>query len=45
MSTPILSTKTNFFSLPEDEELAALGVQGLKEDLLDRTLNVNTEYR
>jgi len=32
-------------SLPDDEELAALGVQGLKEDMLDRTLNMNVEYR
>jgi staphylococcal nuclease domain-containing protein 1 len=32
-------------SLPEDEELAGLGVQGLKEDLLDQTVKMNVEYR
>jgi len=32
-------------SLPQDEELAALCVQGLKEDLLDQTVNMNVEYR
>jgi len=32
-------------SLPQDEELAALGIQGLKEDLLDQEVNMNVEYR
>jgi len=32
-------------SLPLDEELAALSIQGLKEDLLDRAVNMNLEYR
>ncbi|XP_023328486.1 staphylococcal nuclease domain-containing protein 1 [Eurytemora carolleeae] len=32
-------------SLPGDEELAGLGIQGLKEDLLDQTVKMNVEYR
>jgi len=32
-------------SLPDDAELAALGVSGLREDLLDQSLKMNIEYR
>ncbi len=32
-------------SLPNDEELSALGIQGLKEDLLDKVVKLNVEYR
>jgi len=32
-------------SLPDDAELAALGVAGLREDLLDQSLKMNIEYR
>eukprot|EP00088_Acartia_fossae_P009398 TRINITY_DN1454_c0_g2_i3.p1 TRINITY_DN1454_c0_g2~~TRINITY_DN1454_c0_g2_i3.p1 ORF type:complete len:902 (-),score=331.27 TRINITY_DN1454_c0_g2_i3:535-3240(-) len=32
-------------TLPEDEEYRSMGIQGLKEDLLDQTLNMNVEYR
>lgn len=32
-------------SLPEDEEYRSMGIQELKADLLDQTLNMNVEYR
>jgi hypothetical protein len=32
-------------SLPNDDELSALGIQGLKEDLLDKVVKLNVEYR
>jgi len=32
-------------SLPDDTELAGLGIQGLREDLLDIPLKMNIEYR
>jgi len=32
-------------SLPNDEELASMGIQGLKEDLLDQEVNMNVEYK
>jgi len=32
-------------SLPPDEELAALGIRGLKEDLLDQEVKLNVEYK
>lgn len=32
-------------SMPNDEELSALGIQGLKEDLLDKVVKLNVEYR
>merc|ERR1712080_164807 len=32
-------------SLPQDEELAAQGVQVLKEDILDKTVKLNVEYK
>jgi len=32
-------------ALAPDEELANMGVAGLKEDLLDKTVKLNTEYR
>jgi len=31
-------------SLPQDEELAAQGIQVLKEDILDKTVKLNVEY-
>eukprot|EP00092_Neocalanus_flemingeri_P012907 GFUD01013906.1.p1 GENE.GFUD01013906.1~~GFUD01013906.1.p1 ORF type:complete len:911 (-),score=260.11 GFUD01013906.1:493-3225(-) len=31
--------------LPPDEDLTAQGVQGLKEDLLDKTVKLNVEYK
>ena len=31
--------------LPLDKELAAQGVEGLKEDLLDKTVKLNVEYK
>lgn len=31
--------------LAPDEELASMGIAGLKEDLLDKTVKVNHEYR
>jgi len=31
--------------LPPDEDLMAQGVQGLKEDLLDKTVKLNVEYK
>merc|ERR1712088_489763 len=32
-------------SLPQDEELAAQGVQVLREDILDKTVKLNIEYK
>jgi len=32
-------------SLPADEDFSAQGIQGLKEDLLDRTVKLNVEYK
>jgi len=32
-------------SLPEDEEYRSMGIEELKADLLDQTLNMNVEYR
>jgi len=32
-------------ALAPDEELAAMGISGLKEDLLDKTVKLNVEYR
>jgi len=32
-------------SLATDEDMMAQGIQGLKEDLLDKTVNVNVEYK
>jgi len=32
-------------SLPQDEELAAQGVQVLREDILDKTVKLNVEYK
>jgi len=32
-------------SLPTDEDFRVEGIKGLREDLLDRTLNMNVEYR
>jgi len=32
-------------ALPQDEELAAQGVQVLKEDILDKTVKLNVEYK
>ena len=29
----------------QDDELAAQGVQVLKEDILDKTVKLNTEYK
>ena len=31
--------------LAPDEELANMGISGLKEDLLDKTVKLNNEYR
>ena len=31
--------------LPPDEDLNAQRVQGLKEDLLDKTVKLNVEYK
>ncbi len=35
----------SLISLPNDDELSALGIQGLKEDLLDKVVKLNVEYR
>ena len=32
-------------ALAPDEKLAAMGISGLKEDLLDKTVKLNDEYR
>merc|ERR1712183_483185 len=32
-------------TLPQDEEMAAQGVQVLKEDILDKTVKLNVEYK
>ena len=31
--------------LPSDEELSGQGIQALKEDLLDKTVKINVEYK
>ena len=31
--------------LPTDEELSGQGIQALKEDLLDKTVKLNVEYK
>jgi hypothetical protein len=31
--------------LPQDEELAAQGIHVLKEDILDKTVKLNVEYK
>merc|ERR1739846_59020 len=34
-----------FMTLAPDEDYAASGIQALKEDLLDRKVKINTEYK
>ena len=31
--------------LPSDEEMSGQGIQALKEDLLDKTVKINVEYK
>ena len=31
--------------LPSDEEMSGQGIQALKEDLMDKTVKINVEYK
>ena len=38
-------TLLSLIRLPSDEEMSGQGIQALKEDLLDKTVKINVEYK